>query len=276
MNLLIKKYLKSKVFLISFLIIFSILIYNASIYLYGIFAGNKIYNVIYSASYSLNDYIKLIGCNRFQFFDMVHSYDLTNDILLFVIPIVMTFSSMYFTSKIFSSHFFKSELLRANYKKTLIKYYFCTYIMGVLPIILPFFIMFLLSFILPSNTLSAGNILTIYTTYGNYYLDIFVYFLWLLIFGFNCTSFAFITNYFVKKNIYALAIVNTILMIIFYWFFGSIINGLGSPYNPNIFTFYIYDDFIGCIIATILAQFMAFIVLFRLYGKKERVINNYE
>ena len=276
MKLLIKKYLKSKVFLISFFIIFSILIYNAYMYFTNIIIGNQVYNSIHSVNVSLNDYINLMGYNRFQFFEAIHTYNLTSDIFLFVIPIIMTFSGMYFTSKIFSGHFFKSELLRAKYKATLIKYYFCTYIMGVLPIILPFFIMFLLSFILPSNTLSAGNILTIYTTYGNYYLDIFVYFLWLLIFGFNCTSFAFITNYFVKKNIYALAIVNTILMIIFYWFFGSIINGLGSPYNPNIFTFYIYDDFIGCIIATILAQFMAFIVLFRLYGKKERVINNYE
>lgn len=257
-----KIYLKSKDFLIPFTILLILTLYFAYSYAKGMVSGWGFYQS-YRAEISLKEYISLENQNVFTYFDIITDANGYNDYFLILILLLTIYSGMNFVCTKFKNGFFKMELLREDYKKNMHKEIFLSYLKGMFPPILVYFMHFILGFIFLPKTATLSN-----------YLEILVYFLWIILFTIIIINVSYIL---LKKihNIYGLMIISFISMFASYFIIYIITSLFTNNYDLSPFLISKSNKTINNILSFILYFLIYSIPMYLLYRKKNEVLKEY-
>src|SRR5574344_194281 len=272
MNL--KTYFKSRYFIIPLLILLAFAVFNSYCYFNCAYQDYNYYINNYT-KVTFNQFLPLLGFNRFSFFTNFFLYNYTGDIFSFLIPGIVVYSGISLTNDKLNGSTLKDTLLRKDYKKMMIKELFGSYIKAYLPFFITMIIVLIVGCVFfPTTTYyieSNGHRYDVFKgVFANPYIDIAFAFLWMFLYCIIEVNFSYIVMYKVK-NIYGNIIVTLVTMIASLYISGTFISTHLSP-----FLFVDFNQYFDNTISSIFYIVLTSIPLYFLYRNKERVVRNFE
>ncbi len=265
---------RNKKLIILYLFIIGIYVVNICIFMKNIYAKN---------------YLFFDDVNRFSFWDYSFHQGIAT-ILMFLLPILISFISLFDLSRKLKGSYLKNCLLRERYEKFMIKEIVLSYLKAIIPFIVGTGTIFIIGSFLFKENISNTEYADLFSgfiynnSYSPYY-HVFISMILLILFicfivNLGVIIFRVIRNYnitvvltFICLNVlnYVMSIIFTLCSYFVSYEFNDILD------NFNIYSGYLGGYYINFNLIVILVLFIiSSIVVWVLYKDKERVVMDFE